>query len=956
MSAFDRLQNYSARHGLVQESEVFDVTTPQGAFLDRVHKEGYALFEKKHFLNDVELSVDGYNFLSEDEKSKCIEKTEYTELYEVLTTPGNQLINAIAGSGKALRNGTRVLTVNGYQAIETLKIGDLVFGDDGKVYPVKGVYPQGSKKEYEVCFSNGESIICCGDHLWTNGDNETKSTREWKESFDNSIFNLVSTPIVSPLYAEESTDKILANSIKDRWVYLRTKYRIDEVNGIIYCNINTPSEEIEKVKYILNTLGYSVSKRRLYDNICLSYTRGIEIISINALDSYSEMTCIEIDSPSHLYITENCIATHNTTSLVFKIMHDIITDEVMTIATVPSGQSVRVVNKVWVCTFLRTGAEELSKSLLGWQRKLGYSQTGTQVAISTLDAEFKRCLEAMGIKVPIGSNEAINSAFKKAVDSCNIKRDGNYALTKEDYSILSSIVTYYRGRLDEKRYQHPSCSDYDLTPTILDLLVNQFATLRKTAGIMDFDEVQELLYKYLYVTPNANVQEFVSSRYNFIYIDEFQDTSQMQYAILKFYARGKLWLNRSGDNVIVESEGGTVPDGLYTAEETLGKIVAMGDPSQTIYSFKGSDSKIIVEDFDKDFRPSISALSVNWRCPKNILEPIVPSIHLNRDSANQKILACRDGGSFYAYEFTSMQNMVKQLCRDIEEDIKLGNTIAVLCRTNFDGMIPALVLENMKKFDFGISGANMTLSSPLSKKLIGVSSLFTERSTTTVKNTLCMFVPRSHEYEVKQLVDTLKGNNLSIWQIPDADLKYSCPFLYDFIKQVKDIIFVNGKRDRTKELEALRFIYAYLIMNVFSYDSAYCQSARSYIETLLYIIDTNEFESVYAFLEEIDFLNDKLNGRIKRVSADIQIATVHEFKGKERDSIYVWNDSEGVFPSAKCDEGNEEELNEERRVHYIACTRAKKREHIYTLKGKVGRFVKEMDLTLENPIQIGVSL
>jgi DNA helicase-2/ATP-dependent DNA helicase PcrA len=207
---------------------------------------------------------------------------------------------------------------------------------------------------------------------------------------------------------------------------------------------------------------------------------------------------------------------------------------------------------------------------------------------------------------------------------------------------------------------------------------------------------------------------------------------------------------------------------------------------------------------------------------------------------------------------------------------------------------------------------------------------------------------RNGQWQLKRLMDVLKTNNMSIWQIPRVDLEYSCPDLVPFIDSIKNIIMPNGvKRDKTQEIEALRAIYNIMIIDTFAGDSAYCESARAYIETLLYLIETNDFKTIFEFLEEVEFLNDKLNGRIKKTKAPIQIATVHEFKGKERDSIYVWNDSDGTFPSAKCDIDNQEQLEEERRVHYIACTRAKKREHIYTLNGKVGMFVKEMSLELK---------
>lgn len=997
MSAFDRLQGYSAKRGLNETSEVFDVTTPAGAFLNRVHNEGYKMYEYRYhlkpefqlpegdvtnFMTDEEIEAYEKSLnISEAEYEKVENKeqyervTEFTETHDAITTAGNQIINAVAGSGK-------------------------------------------------------------------------------------------------------------------------------------------------------------------------------------------------------------------TSALTFKILYDIVTGEAMTIKQIESGLPVRVVNKMWVCTFLKSGAEELQSSLTKWQRKLGYSQTADQINFSTMDAEFKRCINAMGVATNIGDAGKLHNLFCKAVDSCNVSRKGGYPLTKEDYQILSGILVYYRGRLDNQRYNHPSMVDYDLTPTILDLIAKQFANLRATNGIMDFEEIMELLYKYLYIEPNPAVQDFVANRYNYIYIDEFQDTSQMAYAILKFYARGKLWLNRFGGDVKVVSEGGTVTDGLYTAKETLGKIVVVGDPSQCvvedteintvvgkkpvqslevgtqvetawgrdtitnitarwikdmfvtvktengyevtvtsghkffgkqnrddadnypdwcwevllvraddkffvvsscrpdgavfkefdkydsayeyllqlgkepdalcyeyvatdtttffnlvseyysaldegddegaleltvelenvargievlvagglnfgdiiltkdglsevvevsaevdyhtvydistelyksyysndilshncIYSFRGSDSKILVHDFDEDFKPCLSRLSVNWRCPANILNPVVSSIHCNPDSAVQDIRAAREGGEFFAYAFPSYKSMIAQLKVDMTKDMEDDMRVAVLCRTNFDGLIPAFVLAEDGRFDFSISGENMTLNSPLPRKIIGVTSLFTERSTPAVKTTLEFFASRQDKWGVKQLIDTLKMNNMSIWQVPIEDIRYSCPSLEKFVMSVKKVFYTDGSRDKAKEVEALRTIYYMMIVDVFAGDSAYCESARAYIETMLYVIENHDFQSVYEFLEEIELLNDKLAGRIKKKSAHIQIATVHEYKGKECDSVYVWNDSDGTFPSSKCDVNNEDQLNEERRVHYIACTRAKKREHIYSIQIKKGRFAKEMSCDWYNPVNPSAKL
>ena len=625
-----------------------------------------------------------------------------------------------------------------------------------------------------------------------------------------------------------------------------------------------------------------------------------------------------------------------TTMLTLKIIHDIVTGEACVAKTLPNGNTVRVVDKMWVCTFLRTGAADLKSSLEKWQSDLGYVRTADQITFSTLDAEFKRCLNAMGVATPLASQQKLDTLFRKAVDTMNIKRSDGTSLVKEDYKILQGLVTYARSRLTAK-YNHASMEDYCLTPTMLDMLLQQFAELRSAEGVMDFEEMMELLYRYLYVTPNRAVQDFVANRYSYIYIDEFQDTSQIAYAILRFYARGFLWMNRDGQ-VHTEPE--------YNGYEAKGKIVVIGDVSQTIYSFRGSDRNILGNEFDRDFRPVVSTLSVNWRCPSNILDPVVPSIHKNFDSCDQRIVAAKDGGELHVYTFHTMKKMLEKLKEGLIRDAREGLTSAILCRTNYDGVVPALMLEAMGKFDFSISGDGMTMNTPLARRLLKVSSLFTERTSASVKDSLSFFVGRN-TWHLTQMMDALKTSGMGIWEIPEEDIKYSCPMILPVIQMCKKVMFVDGVRDRDRDLDAFRTVLGYMLVETFSYDSAFCWSARSYIETILSIMDERDFKTIYDMINEFEYMSDRLEGRIKKNNVSIRIATVHEFKGKECDSVYIWNDSENVFPSGKCDEEDDELIDEERRIHYIACTRARKYESIYCRSGKVGMFVKEMDVKLE---------
>ena len=137
----------------------------------------------------------------------------------------------------------------------------------------------------------------------------------------------------------------------------------------------------------------------------------------------------------------------------------------------------------------------------------------------------------------------------------------------------------------------------------------------------------------------------------------------------------------------------------------------------------------------------------------------------------------------------------------------------------------------------------------------------------------------------------------------------------------------------------------------FAKNTTYNENAKTLISALLNLIERNNYATIREFVDDVVRINDRLKNAIKLKNASITIATVHEYKGKEADSVYVWNDSDGVFPSNKTDLADEDLVAEERRVHYIACTRAKEREHIYTLVGKHGMFIDEMDIRVENPNQ-----
>lgn len=591
-----------------------------------------------------------------------------------------------------------------------------------------------------------------------------------------------------------------------------------------------------------------------------------------------------------------------TTALIFKIAYDVVTGEATRVTEV-NGNNLRVLDRVWVCTFLKSGADELRERLSFWQNRLGVYDCSKSITFSTLHAEFKRALDALGVLTNIIDPKENSTLLKKIAS-----KYASSSLNSDNMKDLESALTYTRNRLDSKRYDQVIYDDLGLTSGIVDIILRDWKAERFNAKKLDFEDLQEILYDECYNRNNETVIKFLGERYSYIYIDEFQDTSQIQYAILKMYARG------------------------------CKKIVAIGDDDQTIYSWRGSYNKIITEEFAKDFNPTISNLSVNYRCPSVILDAVKPSIELNVDRFKKDLKSSVEGGVVRVGEYETYYSMVESLSKMVYEDVAKGYSVAILCRVNRDGLLPALMLDKLAKFNYTISGEGMTLDSYMGSQVIGIARLFTERSTPDVKSALSKLT--WSKYDIENIMKVCKNNRMSFWELPNKDIAYSCPAI------ASKLIAWKNLRTSIGDIDTLRVIYKEYRLEVLRKDTQYNRVMRSVILAVETMLDTFEGSTVDEFIEYLEEVNDRLKARKRKYNGSkVRIATVHEFKGKEADSVYVWNDSVGVFPNELADAEDQEEMEEERRVHYIACTRAKKVSTIMFKSRESGQFVREMDLS-----------
>lgn len=601
----------------------------------------------------------------------------------------------------------------------------------------------------------------------------------------------------------------------------------------------------------------------------------------------------------------SCAGSGKTTALTFKTIYDLKSGR-STVLRNMNGNNIRVPDKIWVSTFLKSGAEELKTSYRKWCNRLHCADMSQAIQFCTLHAEFKRALNALGLKTDIISDIDNKNLLKKVLKTYGIRSVRGTALNDDEVSSLIGALTRTRNRLDDSRYLSDIYDELGLVDSVIDCILKDWKAQRIIKDKVDFEDLQEILYDYCYNKVDENVIKFLSERFNYIYIDEFQDTSQIQYAVLKAYC--------------------------FQAKQ----VIAIGDDDQTIYSWRGSDNSIITEKFLEDFNPVKNDLSVNFRCPNIVLSAIKPSIEKNKFRFEKTLCSANEGGIVRLVEASGYKQMALTLGDLVYEDIKAGRSVAILTRVNSDGLLPAIFFDKMGMFSYSVSGKNMTLDCYIGKLAMSLIHLFTDSFSDYVKRALSLLTWDS--YGITKLLDVCRNNGTDIWTIPEEDLRYSCYEISDRLISWREFRKVNG------DVPTLKFVLQDYRYSVFTNDTQFNDVVKSVLVSIESLLDYYSYDSAEDFLSELENINDRLKARVKLSNAKVRIATVHEFKGKEADSVYIWNDSEDVFPYFKsCN--NASELEEERRIHYIACTRAKVISTILYKKGKEGMFVKEMDLS-----------
>lgn len=246
--------------------------------------------------------------------------------------------------GKALLDSELIYTPYGPKKIGFADIGDIIYGDDGKLTTVVGVYPQGFVDMYKVTFEDGRSIVCCGQHQWKvkyHGDYKVMSTMGIIHSdFQKMTIDigeavdfperrwLMSPQLLGPLTASflcGSTDRIfeLSNKEMDDIIYSSKKQKELFISSFmkISCGISTGDDRFKvvyKSEYIISfvrRIFWSMGYYCVMDGDDMYISKTHNRLRISDIDYYGKYkaTCIEVDNKSHQFLTTNFVVSHNTT-------------------------------------------------------------------------------------------------------------------------------------------------------------------------------------------------------------------------------------------------------------------------------------------------------------------------------------------------------------------------------------------------------------------------------------------------------------------------------------------------------------------------------------------------------------------------------------------------------------------------------------------------------------------
>lgn len=437
-------------------------------------------------------------------------------------------------------------------------------------------------------------------------------------------------------------------------------------------------------------------------------------------------------------------------------------------------------------------------------------------------------------------------------------------------------------------------------------LYKAYESLKLEYNFIDFNDLLSLANKY--ISEDKNLLSSIKKRYKFFSVDEAQDTSMLQFEIIK---------------KIVYPEN---------------NLFVVADDDQSIYSFRGAEPKNLLE-FKKFYKDSkIFIMNHNFRSTKNIIEISNKLISKNKNRYQKNpICTCSENSKIMLFKVKNAHIQMRKLLELIKQ-IKKDESVGILYRNNISSIYVAnYFLENDVDFFVKENGFDFYLN----KILLDINNILQFSQNQTDLEIFKRIYFKLNAYIKKDFISKLKYKSYDE-NILDAllDLDDLNSF---YLKKF------NALRNNFKMLKKLSMKYKIdFIVNELgygeyleNYDEIQKLNSNLMIDILKYI--SSNLNSYDDFLQRLKDIKEKLKDANKS-SSNISISTIHSAKGLEYDHVFLLDLVDGEFPQKNILNAMDSSLlEEERRLFYVAMTRAKKTLTLFTIKT---RNEKEVDTSI----------
>ncbi len=460
----------------------------------------------------------------------------------------------------------------------------------------------------------------------------------------------------------------------------------------------------------------------------------------------------------------------------------------------------------------------------------------------------------------------------------------NKKISKEDLNEFFGLTSYMKNAMIDESYLLDSKVKNCLQ------IYRAYENFKIRNFYIDFDDMQVIALKLIENDPR--LLRSIRNKYKYIQVDEGQDTSLIQFKIIE------------------------------KISAPFNNLMIVADDDQSIYSFRAANVSYLLNLKNKYPNLKIVEMTENHRSSKNIVNLSKSFIDINKDRYPKDLFTQNDFDGKISIK--SLRD-VKDQYKFIIENMNPGEKNAILFRNNIQAVnIISFLMEDEIDFSVNISSLNF-FESKIIDDLFNIIEFSDDFDRLDL---FCEIYYKIGTFLKKKEVDRLshKAINKNVFEaLYELDLEdYKIETLIQKEKQLKHI----RKLSLDKKIS-----YIYKYMDYKSYISNFSRKYREEVVNKdLFIESMVNFTKNLNTLEDFYNKKDKLEKKLSSSNSDLILSSIHKSKGLEYDNVFVINMVKNEFPILVDNEDLENKIEEERRVMYVAMTRAKKNLHILSIK------------------------